>query len=86
MTTAQRNIILTQRRLAAAERKSSTVAADRYLELQELITQRVESLQQALVAHQTRQQADARNWGYAGDLELISNLLRDANAALGVQA
>jgi hypothetical protein len=50
-------------------------AADAYVERRKEIEQQIADLQQYLVDHERRQQADPANWGFAGDLTHVSDSL-----------
>jgi hypothetical protein len=63
--------------------KVTQTAADAYLHQREIVEQLIADLQAKLVEHERKQQADSRNWGWAGDMAHIANCL---NEALGNEA
>lgn len=56
-----------------------------YAEHQQRIDDQLAAMPALIAAHQKRQQQDPRNWGFAGDLTEVENLLRRAAEMLGQQ-
>lgn len=54
------------------EMNRNTTAAEAYAAAAAKINEQIALLQKQLAEHAKRQQADARNWGYAGDLQHIA--------------
>jgi len=60
-----------------------TTAANMYAHNAASVAERLADIQALLAKHAERQAADARNWGYAGDLSHVDNLLAQVVHALG---
>lgn len=58
-------------------------AAEAYATRRAAIEAHLSTIDLGLERHQTRQAADARNWGFAGDLAEVQRLLAEAARILG---
>ena len=62
------------------ETKRPTTAADAYQQRRQAVDALLEELRGKLDAHAQRAAADPANWGYAGDLGHVEEVLRDLAA------
>lgn len=69
-------------KLQAVQRTSKTASAA-YAEEQQRIATALESLQAKLKAHAAKAGTDPRNWGFAGDLAHVRELIEQAENFLG---
>ena len=60
-------------------------AAQAYAARRSTIKAHLSTIDLDLEAHQKRQAADARNWGFAGDLAEVERLLAEAARILGAK-
>lgn len=62
------------------ETKRPATAADEYRQRRQAVDALLEGLRDKLDAHAQRAAADPANWGYAGDLGHVEEVLRDLTA------
>jgi len=62
---------------------ATTNATDAYRAARERLDRQIKQIQDLLHAHANKQQADSRNWGFAGDLGHVVDVLNDAIEFLG---
>ena len=63
---------------------ATTNATDAYRAARERLDRQIKQIQELLHAHANKQQADSRNWGFAGDLfGHVADVLNDAIEFLG---
>lgn len=64
---------------------TSQTAAEAYAARRATIEAHLSTIDLGLEKHQKRQAADARNWGFAGDLAEVERLLAEAARILGAK-
>ena len=62
------------------ETKRPTTAADAYRQRRQAVAALLDELRKKIDAHAQRATADPANWGFAGDLGHVEEVLRDLTA------
>ena len=62
------------------ETKRPTTAADEYRQRRQTVDALLDELRKKIDTHAQRAAADPSNWGYAGDLGHVEEVLRDLTA------
>jgi len=69
-----------RKKMSETNKTRPTTAANTYRQRRQTVDALLEELRGKLDAHAKRAEADPKNWGYAGDLGHVEEVLRDLAA------